>query len=133
MAGKDGNNKVGSYDSVGDKGGVGGKVNFADYVLDDAEKAVCKAWTPDGEEILAAINGWLLDAGTTLRLAEDTFNSCYMAQFYFRTGNGGSFCVVGRGSSPMKALKQLVYLYNKADGQWMFFFTEVGKKKRMDD
>lgn len=108
-------------------------LRFADYYLNTQEQAECKAWEPDAADVLAAFNRWVQDDTEAVRIAWDSRGECFMAQWYFLGSSGDKLCLVGRGSTPAKAIKQLAYLERLADGLVEKYFGGGLGKKSIDD
>jgi hypothetical protein len=92
---------------------------FVKYELNDEEKAECKA-TEWSLEIADSHLIRLSESGYAVSLKWDGFHKCCAAFLTTKDEKSPNFnlCLSGRGSSPMKALKQLMYKHAVTEGVW---------------
>lgn len=96
------------------------KAHFVNANLTDPEKVACKAWLPD----LGALDDALLkftQEGYRVSVKFDDYSAAYAAFCTTvdpKSPNGG-YILAGRGSTPLKAIKQALYAhYGKFEGDW---------------
>lgn len=93
---------------------------FVDVRLTEVQLAGQKKWEVSPEELLEGMLT-LVEADYAVKFKWDSNNNCHQASL---TGNGidHEYCgwhLVARGSSPLKALKQLLYIHFKLwEGVW---------------
>lgn len=83
---------------------------FINYELNKAQTAELKAQPNDANKLFASLEG-LINDGYKLTVKYDERNECF-ASFLFAPDDGGAnsgFILTGRGSSCVKAVKQLLY------------------------
>ena len=83
---------------------------FIQCDLTDKQKAALKASAftlEDGDSAIAKLN----EQGYKFGLSYDSYNSCYQCSMNcgIEDSVNNGWCLTGRGSSPMKALKQVLY------------------------
>lgn len=96
---------------------------FVNYDLTKEEQALCKAWNFDLEDYFSVMDK-LLDAGYKVGFSNDNYNKCYAAFLTPTkdTKDNQGLILSGRGSSPFKAFKQLVYKhFHIFDEHWEEF------------
>jgi hypothetical protein len=109
-------------------------VKFVNWALDDAQKTACKAWElarDDFDDLLVKT----IEAGYKVTLSYDGFRSAYtaslVAQQEAKTNYG--FILAGKGSTPLKALKQALYIhYYVMAEDWSAYSTQ-GTFEEFDD
>lgn len=87
-------------------------VKFVNWVLDADQKAACKAWELERDDIDNLLVK-TIEGGYKITLSYDGFRSAYtaslIAQQEAKTNYG--FILAGKGSTPLKALKQALYIH----------------------
>ncbi len=83
---------------------------FVQYELDKAAQASCKAWNVSADALLQSVLG-LAEQGYSVTLKWDTYSQAHSAFMRLAGGTGPNegLILTGRGSTPEKALKQLMY------------------------
>lgn len=104
---------------------------FVDYVLTGDEKAFLKEQGVDFERLDNALEG-ACDKGYTFKFSWDSYNKCYMCIVAVsdpESANAGWF-LTGRGSQPIKALRQALYICEQIG--WQFAEYMEGKPRTRD-
>jgi hypothetical protein len=92
--------------------------NFVNFDLDTTQIRQCKAWELEGQALLDAVMGFL-DDGYSLTVSVDERNKCYMAVARPKLpGTNENLLLSGRGSTPAKAAKQLLFKHDVLEGDW---------------
>jgi hypothetical protein len=107
---------------------------FIQYELDKVASTACKAWNCDEVAAFHALHG-LADAGYSVTLKYDTYSEAY-ASFMQQKGDEGpnsGFTLTGRGSTPYKALKQLLFKHFEVMAQTWEPFSGHEKASEIDD
>lgn len=95
------------------------KFAFVRYELEAVELQALKAWKPTLGELDDAIVG-LVELRYKFTIKWDTYNNCY--QCSMQTDNkfdpNYNLCLVGRGSSPMRSVKQVLWKHKSCDSVW---------------
>lgn len=104
MANKKPQNTKREYEPVPFKG-------FINYTLTDAEKSQIKASGVDHDRLWDASEA-LLEANWALKIRYDYYNHAYQASLTCNDAKSvdSGWFLVGRGSTPMKALRQALYI-----------------------
>lgn len=105
-------------------------VRFINYELSQEETLSCKTWNVTLEELDKALSA-LFDDGYRLSCKFDEYGQCYGA--FLNAPASGSvnsgFCLSGRGSTPVKAVKQLLYKhFHILDQHWEQWAEAMGGK-----
>jgi len=93
---------------------------FVQYELDKESQAMCKAWDLTSDALVDMLNG-LADSGYRITVKYDTYSSSYAAsmQEVHDTGRNSGLILTGRGTTAVKALKQLFFKhFHIMDGVW---------------
>lgn len=93
---------------------------FVNYELTKEEQAACKKWEFGIEDYFNAIEK-LLDSDYKVSFSQDTYNRCFAAFLTPTKDNkvNEGMILSGRGSTPLKAFKQLCYKhFHIFDGLW---------------
>lgn len=96
---------------------------FVNYELTKEEQAACKKWEFGVEDYFNILDK-LLDADYKVSFSQDTYNRCFAAFLTPTKDNkiNPGMILSGRGSTPMKAFKQLIYKhFHIFDEQWSEF------------
>lgn len=107
---------------------------FVAYELTAPELRELKAWKPTIEE-LDDIVSKLTDEGYKFTLKFDEYNDCEqctMMQAY-KNGPNWNLGLVGRGSTPLKALKQALWKHKSCDANWPIPDHTSRRQKEFDD
>lgn len=126
--------KRGDYQKMKDGVSGSGKVKkerfndavFINYELDKAAQAACKAWPVSADALFQSVLG-LVERGYAITLKWDTYSDSHAAFMRF-VGQGepenAGLILTGRGSTPEKALKQMLYKHFEVMAEvWEFFVT----------
>ena len=104
---------------------------FLNYTLSSEEKAACKAWLPElvglDDQVLK-----LCEAGYKVTLTYDAYGAAFAAFVMPKpeTKDNQGIILAGRGSTPLKALKQALFIhYQIMDGQWAAYSRGNGKEE----
>jgi hypothetical protein len=92
---------------------------FVNVNLEAEQKAEVKAAKWDSGEFDTSMSVLMVD-GYKLSIRYDKFNDCFAAWLLpVNTHKNKGLILAGRGSTPMRAVKQLVYIHYKVlDGDW---------------
>jgi len=107
---------------------------FVNYELSSDERAACKAWLPN----LDAVDDALLKAveqGYKISVKWDTYSqafSAFMVTDDSKTENVG-IINTGRGSTPLKAIKQALYKHFVVFDLVWSPFAQGGPRTELDD
>lgn len=94
------------------------ETTFVNFDLDKEQSAQCKAWKMDAAELWAAVMGFL-DDGYSLSVQVDDRNACYMCIARAKIpGINTGLLLSGRGSTPDKAVKQVLFKHGLLDNDW---------------
>ena len=111
-----------------------GQAQFINYTLNKDERAACKAWLPTLDEMdNAALR--LAEEGYKCSLKWDDFSSSFAAFVTASdpTNPNAAFILSGRGSTPLKALKQAMYLHwYVTEGNWAIAYRPP-QRDELDD
>lgn len=101
---------------------------FIQYELDDAQLKELKAVEMTGDDILDAVLEEITN-GYKFTIKYDSYSDCFgvfMQDSDGTTGNGG-YILTGRGSTPAKALKQVLWKHRTClDGSWAGYAERRG-------
>jgi len=104
-------------------------VQFIQYELDKAQQAECKASAITADELFDQILACISD-GYKFSVRWDSYGECYGAYMQAdspENPNAG-FILTGRGSSPLKAVKQVLYKHRVClDGSWGEYAERKGR------
>jgi len=106
---------------------------FINYPLSAEQKKEIKAWHPDLEEIDDLLLK-LCEAGYRITLRYDDRSSAFAA-WVNPSGEdnpNNGFTLSGRGSTPLKAIKQALYIHNLFEGDWAGNYRQF-KEDDLDD
>jgi hypothetical protein len=107
---------------------------WVNFELDEALTLECKLWKPDFEE-LDSMMVRFIEEGYKVQLVYDALHTCHAAYAFVvgdNTPNKG-LILTGRGSAPIRALRQLLFKHYKAlDGVWPRPVTKE-QRKEFDD
>jgi hypothetical protein len=95
-------------------------VKFVQYELDVVQQKACKDHVVSPDEIFDSLLALCSD-GYSVSVKYDGYSRAYAAFMQQRTEGGRNFGLIltGRGSSPFKAVKQLLYKHSVClDGDW---------------
>lgn len=100
---------------------------FVNVNLEDKQREELKAIQWTHEQFDSAFNA-LCNDGYSLKLRYDARNDCFSAWLLAPDGHKNSGRILsGRGSTPMKAVKQLVFIHFKIlEGEWGVDQGQVG-------
>jgi ribosomal protein S26 len=109
-------------------------VTFINWSLTIEQKAEIKAWLVDAEEI-DDLETEIIQENCKITRSYDDFSSCYTCSIVptgkHKTNFG--FILVGKGSTPVKAFKQAVYIHKQVfAGDWSTYSTG-SRAEEMDD
>jgi len=112
----------------------GGKFSFVRFELTAPELRQVKEWKPtldELDEIVASYN----EKDYRISLSYDDYNSCHQAMMVqkFQNGPNWNLGLVGRGSSPIRALKQLFWKDKSCDHVWPVPDHTQNSQKEFDD
>lgn len=107
---------------------------FINWSLTKEQKAEVKAWSPDVEEV-DEIEAEIIQENCKITRSYDDFASCYSCSIVptnkHKTNHG--YILVGKGSTPLKAFKQAVYIHKQVfAGDWSTYSTG-GRAEELDD
>jgi hypothetical protein len=76
-----------------------------------------------------------VDEGYNVVFKVDQQHECYMASATMQVKGHINYniCMTGRGSSPMKAAKQMFFKHQACDGKWPYYDNEQDKRLKFDD
>lgn len=109
-------------------------VKFINWSLNDEEKAACKAWVLTVEDFDNALTS-LLQSGYKITQSFDENRSVYTGSI-IPTQNAKSnqgFILAGKGSTPLKAIKQALYIHFHIMGEEWASYSLAGSTEQMDD
>lgn len=93
---------------------------FVQYELDKTQQEACKNHEVTSDQLFDELLAFISD-GYKVTFRYDSYNECY-STFMQSGGEGGpnaGYILTGRGSTPLKAFKQLVYKHRVClDGEW---------------
>jgi len=96
---------------------------FVQYELDETQRAACKGWDLDGDDLWLEVLA-LLDTGYSVSVRYDETSTAY-ACFVTVRGNdqhsNAGLILTGRGSTPGKAVKQAIFKHKAIDATWLQF------------
>ena len=107
----------------------GARALFVDYELTEEQRAACKALVFGWEQLDAALFS-LCDDGYKLTVRQDSYSGGYAAWLIAGDENpdNAGFILSGRGSTPLKAVKQLLYKHEVVFNRvWTGRATRGGK------
>jgi len=137
-----GTKKTGDYQKFKDGSESGPKpkkerfndAQFVNYELDKTAQAACKAWDLSESAALQCVMD-LVDRGYSVTLKYDDYSDAYTA--FLRPGIGAKenvgLILTGRGSSPYKALKQVLFKHYEVMAETWEFFVGAGRDLEIDD
>ena len=107
---------------------------FINWSLTVEEKQQVKAWNPDAEEI-DEIETEIIQEHCKITRSYDDFAECYSCSIVptakHKTNYG--YILVGKGSTPLKAFKQAVYIHKQIfAGDWSTY-SKGGRAEDLDD
>lgn len=93
--------------------------SFVKFDLDAKQAQKCKLWQPTFDEL----DGLVLrevEAGYKFTFSWDNYNDCNQCsmQTDANIGENSKLILVGRGSTPLKALKQVLAKHQVCEGHW---------------
>lgn len=109
-------------------------VKWINWSLSNEQKQTLKAWVPTVEEI----DDWeikLIQSNHKITTSYDKYGDCYTTSVVPTEDNtiNSGFILTGKGSTPLKSLKQAVYIhFTIFEGDWSSYSTATGKEE-MDD
>jgi hypothetical protein len=109
--------------------------SFVQLELDEKQHKACKAWQPTLDE-LDDILYKLTDEDYMLTFRYDRFGKCEgcWLQKYGDKGTNGKLILQGRGSTPLKALKQVLWKHKACDEIWPEPDVKIGERRvELDD
>lgn len=109
--------KNGKGQSVKSKPAPTRDISWVNYTLSDEQKAEVKAQLFDVDAALIK----LTEEDLKVTISYDDYNACYSCFFIPKNQTDPNFgCILsGRGSTPVKAIKQAAYIHwNIFDGNW---------------
>lgn len=109
-------------------------VKFINWSLSVEEKAACKQWTFDTEAYDNEV-GKLIQSGYKLTVSWDGFRSCYTASIVPTADakDNQGFILTGKGSTPVKAAKQALYIHFYVMGENWAEYSTAGGREELDD
>jgi len=107
---------------------------FINWSLSVEQKQQVKAWLPDLEEV-DDLETEIIQEHAKITRSYDEFAECYSCSIVptakHKTNYG--YILVGKGSTPLKAFKQAVYIHKQVfSGDWSTYSTG-GRAEEMDD
>lgn len=107
---------------------------FINWSLSVEQKQEIKAWSPDGEELDDLLTE-IIQENCKVTFGYDDFGQSYtcslVPQAKHKTNFG--FILVGRGSTPVKAFKQSVYIHKSIfAGDWSTY-SKGSRTEELDD
>lgn len=109
-------------------------VKFVNWSLDADQKAACKAWELERDDIDNLLVK-TIEGGYKVTLSYDGFRSAYtaslIAQQEAKTNYG--FILAGKGSTPLKALKQALYIHYYIMAEDWSAYSVQGSAEEFDD
>jgi len=109
--------------------------NFVQFELDDKQNKACKAWNLTLEE-LDDLLFKLSDEDYQFSLRYDSYGKCEGAWMQKRgdKGHNAGLILAGRGSTPLKALRNLLFKHSVLDGEWPAPDVKIGERRiEIDD
>jgi len=107
---------------------------FVRFELDEKQTAACRNWHPTFEEV-DDIMLRLEDDNYKVSFSIDRYNKC--AQCVLQTdanlGPNQKLLLVGRGSTPLRAFKQVFCKHTACSGEWPVPDFQINAKAEMDD
>lgn len=108
---------------------------FVNLELDEKQHKACKAWIPTLDELDDVLYK-LSDEDYQISLRYDAYGKCEGAWMQKRgdKGDNAGLILSGRGSTPIKALKNLLWKHKCTDGQWPAPEAKIGDRRvELDD
>lgn len=109
-------------------------ITFVNWSLNAEQKAACKGWNLSMEDFDSCY-AKLIEEGYKVTVSYDNFRGCYTASIV-PTKDGRynqGYILTGKGSTPMKAVKQVLYIhFHVMNGEWAAYST-VKEKEELDD
>lgn len=108
---------------------------FLNHWLDDKEEKYLKTQKWDDNRFIEVFNA-LVDEGFQLSFKFDAYNDCFQVAVSHTSPDYEHFgwILVGRGSTPVKALKQFAYIhYEFLQGDWAALYKSGKTKRKIDD
>lgn len=109
-------------------------VQFVNWSLTVEQKAACKVWSLALEDYDNAY-GELIQGGYKITASYDNFRACFTASIVptkDAKSNQG-FILTGKGSTPLKAIKQALYIHYHVMGEEWAAYSTAGKAEELDD
>jgi hypothetical protein len=108
----------------------GRKFGFSPYELSDDQIAECKAWVMSEDEFFGILEQFVSD-NCNVVFNYDAAHGCWMCSATQKHRNHANYniCMVGRGSTPRKAFKQLYWKHQACNGKWPYY--DPGDDQRM--
>lgn len=109
-------------------------VKFINWSLSPEEKAACKAWTMDIGDFDNALLK-LVEDGYKVTTSWDGYREAFTASIVPTEDvpQNQGYILTGKGSTPLKAVKQALYIhYYVFDTDWSAYQKDGGKEE-MDD
>lgn len=107
---------------------------FVNYQLSKDEREALKAEAFDREQFSSQIER-LLDVMLTIKFGYDSYNRCFQVTLGHLDPKHADYGIFlsGRGSDPLKALKQALYIhYTVTDGDWSSWLEKPANQE-IDD
>jgi hypothetical protein len=109
-------------------------VVFVNWSLSAEEKASCKAWLINLEDLDDALLK-LVEGGYKTTLSWDTYRECFTASIVPTEDSDPNkgYILTGKGSTPLKAVKQACYIHwHVMDGNWSSYAKQA-EREELDD
>jgi len=107
---------------------------FVRFDLDEKQAAACKKWQPTFSDLDSEMLR-LIEAGYKLSFSVDNYNDCY--QVFVQTdaniGPNKALIMTGRGSTPLKAMKQAIAKIAACGDEWPTPDLQERNKTEFDD
>jgi len=109
-------------------------VKFVNWSLSAEQKAACKEWNLSLEDFDEAYLV-IIQAGYKITASYDDFRLCYTASIVptkDAKSNQG-FILTGKGSTPLKAIKQALYIHYHVMGEEWAAYSTAAAVEELDD
>lgn len=109
-------------------------VQFVNWSLSAEEKTACKGWLSNVEEYDNALLA-TIEAGYKITISYDTFRTCFTSSIVptkDAKSNQG-YILTGKGSTPLKASKQAMFIHYQIMGEEWASYSVVSKSEELDD
>jgi hypothetical protein len=113
---------------------LGRTFGFCRYELDTAQLVECKEWEVDCEDLMKMVTAFV-DEGYNVVFKVDQTHECYMASATMQVKDHANYniCMTGRGSTALKAAKQMFFKHRCCDGKWPYYDVNEEKRLKFDD